>query len=61
MCVLQVTLVINFDVPTERDFTKPAYETYLHRIGRSGRFGRRGVAFNLLTGRAVCVISAFDM
>lgn len=25
----------------------PAYETYLHRVGRSGRFGRLGAAFNL--------------
>ena len=50
--VTQVTLVINFDVPTERDLTVPAYETYLHRIGRSGRFGRKGAAFNLVTGEA---------
>ena len=27
---------------------EPAYETYLHRIGRSGRFGRKGAAFNLI-------------
>lgn len=31
----------------------PAFETYLHRIGRSGRFGRKGAAFNLVTGDAV--------
>ena len=49
----QVTLVINFDVPTEKDFVTPAFETYLHRIGRSGRFGRRGAAFNLVTGTTV--------
>jgi len=49
--VTQVTLVINFDAPTERDFRTPAYETYLHRIGRSGRFGRKGAAFNLVTGQ----------
>lgn len=48
--VTQVTLVINFDVPVERDFRTPAFETYLHRIGRSGRFGRKGAAFNLVTG-----------
>lgn len=34
-----VSLVINYDIPTSR-------ETYLHRIGRSGRFGRRGVAIH---------------
>jgi ATP-dependent RNA helicase DDX19/DBP5 len=50
--VTQVTLVINYDVPTERDMSIPAYETYLHRIGRSGRFGRKGAAFNLVTGEA---------
>ena len=50
--VTQVTLVVNYDVPTERDFRTPAYETYLHRIGRSGRFGRKGAAFNLVSGQA---------
>merc|ERR1711937_334123 len=38
----QVSLVINFDLPTNR-------ENYIHRIGRSGRFGRKGVAINFLT------------
>lgn len=46
----QVTLVVNFDVPVERDQRTPQYETYLHRIGRSGRFGRKGVSFNLTCG-----------
>ena len=54
--VTQVTLVINYDVPTERDFRTPAYETYLHRIGRSGRFGRKGAAFNLVTGQAEAAV-----
>jgi superfamily II DNA/RNA helicase len=49
----QVTLVINYDVPVEKDHRTPAYETYLHRIGRSGRFGRKGAAFNLVTGEQV--------
>ena len=35
-------MVINFDFP------KMA-ETYLHRIGRSGRFGHLGIAINLIT------------
>mmetsp|Transcript_1994 Transcript_1994/g.5197 ORF Transcript_1994/g.5197 Transcript_1994/m.5197 type:complete len:508 (+) Transcript_1994:268-1791(+) len=48
--VSQVTLVINYDIPVERSAPTPAYETYLHRIGRSGRFGRKGAAFNLTTG-----------
>lgn len=48
--VSQVTLVVNYDVPVERDGRTPAYDTYLHRIGRSGRFGRKGAAFNLVCG-----------
>jgi len=41
--VQQVSLVINYDLPTNR-------ENYIHRIGRSGRFGRKGVAINFVTG-----------
>lgn len=40
--VQQVSLVINYDVPRYR-------EVYIHRIGRSGRFGRKGVAINFVT------------
>lgn len=40
--VQQVSLVINYDLPTDR-------ENYIHRIGRSGRFGRKGAAINLVT------------
>merc|ERR1719219_1812974 len=40
--VQQVNLVINYDMPTVR-------ENYIHRVGRSGRFGRKGVAINLIT------------
>ncbi|KAN0027493.1 hypothetical protein ACTFIU_010448 [Dictyostelium citrinum] len=40
--VQQVSLVINFDLPTN-------IENYIHRIGRSGRFGRKGVAINFIT------------
>lgn len=39
--VQQVSLVINFELPGQR-------ENYIHRIGRSGRFGRKGVAINLV-------------
>lgn len=45
-----VTLVINYDPPVDRD-GRPAFETYMHRIGRSGRFGRKGAAFNFVCGR----------
>ncbi|KAI8538486.1 hypothetical protein RHMOL_Rhmol09G0107500 [Rhododendron molle] len=36
-----VSLVINYDLPNNR-------ELYIHRIGRSGRFGRKGVAINFV-------------
>jgi len=44
--VQQVSLVINFDLPSNM-------ENYLHRIGRSGRFGRKGVAINFVTNNDV--------
>ncbi|CAI6003676.1 unnamed protein product [Closterium sp. NIES-64] len=48
---VQVTLVVNFDLPVKNaPPNEPEYETYLHRIGRSGRFGRKGAAFNLVCG-----------
>ena len=40
--VYQVSLVINYEMPKEK-------ETYIHRIGRSGRFGRKGTAINFIT------------
>ncbi|KAJ4724193.1 DEAD-box ATP-dependent RNA helicase [Melia azedarach] len=47
----QVNLVINYDLPVKHDTpTEPDYEVYLHRIGRAGRFGRKGAVFNLLLG-----------
>ncbi|XP_024193577.1 eukaryotic initiation factor 4A-III homolog B [Rosa chinensis] len=39
--VQHVSLVINYDLPNNR-------ELYIHRIGRSGRFGRKGVAINFV-------------
>ena len=44
--VQQVNVVINYDIPHSVD-------TYLHRIGRSGRWGRKGVAINFVTRRDV--------
>ena len=40
--VQQVSLVINYDLPTNR-------ENYIHRIGRSGRFGRKGVGMLIVS------------
>jgi superfamily II DNA/RNA helicase len=42
--VQQLSLVINYDLPINK-------ETYIHRIGRSGRYGRKGVAINFVTDR----------
>lgn len=42
-----VTMVINYDVPLTQD-RRPDFETYLHRIGRTGRFGKTGCAINLV-------------
>lgn len=47
--VQQVSLVINYDLPTNR-------ENYLHRIGRSGRFGRKGVAINFATNEELPIL-----
>jgi superfamily II DNA/RNA helicase len=44
--VQQVGIVINFDISN-------SVHTYLHRIGRSGRWGRKGVGINLITRRDV--------
>ena len=40
--VQHVSIVINYDLPNDK-------ENYLHRIGRSGRFGRKGLAINFVT------------
>merc|ERR1712027_188594 len=51
--VQQVSLVINYDLPTNT-------ENYLHRIGRSGRFGRKGVAINFVTTKDVRSIKEIE-
>jgi len=40
--VQQVSLVINYELPVQR-------ENYVHRIGRSGRYGKKGISINLVT------------
>ena len=42
--IQQVSTVVNFDIPK-------CCNTYLHRIGRSGRWGRKGTAINFITRR----------
>ena len=44
--IQQLSLVINYDLPKEK-------ETYIHRIGRSGRFGRKGVSINFIIKKDV--------
>ncbi|KAJ5280547.1 hypothetical protein N7478_005919 [Penicillium angulare] len=53
--VSTVSLVINYDIPAafenNRNTGEPDYQTYLHRIGRTGRFGRIGVAISFVGSR----------
>jgi translation initiation factor 4A len=51
--VQQVSLVINYDLPTNR-------ENYIHRIGRGGRFGRKGVAINFVTTADVMMLREIE-
>ena len=51
--VQQVSTVINFDIPKN-------VHTYLHRIGRSGRWGRKGMAINFITKFDVSNIRAIE-
>ena len=47
--VQQVAVVINYDLPQNK-------EMYMHRIGRSGRFGRKGIAINLVTKQEISLL-----
>jgi translation initiation factor 4A len=51
--IQQVSIVINFDLPK-------CTHTYLHRIGRSGRWGRKGVGINFITRRDVTKIREIE-
>ena len=51
--VQQVSTVINFDLPN-------CPHTYLHRIGRSGRWGRKGLAINFVTKRDVSTLKMIE-
>jgi translation initiation factor 4A len=51
--IQQVSIVINFDVPKD-------IHTYLHRIGRSGRWGRKGLGINFITKRDIFKIKEFE-
>jgi ATP-dependent RNA helicase DDX19/DBP5 len=50
--VSSVSMVINYDIPMKgRNDEEPDTETYLHRIGRTGRFGRVGVSISFVSDR----------
>jgi len=51
--IQQVSTVINFDIPN-------CVHTYLHRIGRSGRWGRKGMAINFITRRDVLTMKRIE-
>jgi translation initiation factor 4A len=51
--VQQVSLVINYELPIQR-------ENYVHRIGRSGRYGKKGVAINLVYGEEQNVLKEIE-
>lgn len=51
--VQQVSLVINYEMPLQR-------ENYVHRIGRSGRYGKKGVAINLVAGDEINTVKEIE-
>jgi superfamily II DNA/RNA helicase len=51
--IQQVSVVINFDLPRD-------VHTYLHRIGRSGRWGRKGTGINFITRRDITKIKEIE-
>jgi len=54
--VQQVSLVVNYDMPRGPD----GRENYIHRIGRGGRFGRKGVAINFITRDDVSILRGIE-
>ena len=51
--VQQVSLVINYEMPIQR-------ENYIHRIGRSGRYGKKGSAINLICGDEINAVKEIE-
>lgn len=51
--IQQVGTVINFDLPKD-------VHTYLHRIGRSGRWGRKGIGINFITKRDIRALKSIE-
>ncbi|XP_025904906.1 ATP-dependent RNA helicase DDX25 isoform X3 [Nothoprocta perdicaria] len=57
--VKQVTIVVNFNLPGTWS-KEPDFETYLHRIGRAGRFGKKGIAFNMVERRNLHLVRLIE-
>lgn len=51
--IQQISMVINYDIPNEK-------ESYIHRIGRSGRFGRKGVAINFILRKDIPFVQVLE-
>ena len=58
--VEMVSVVVNFDLPVTVNWS-PDCETYLHRIGRTGRFGKQGFAINMVDGpQSMSILKAIE-
>lgn len=55
MDVQTLSVVINYDIPGEKEI-----DNYIHRIGRAGRFGRKGIAINLVSGDDIDMIKKYE-
>ncbi|KAL3318399.1 ATP-dependent RNA helicase ddx25 [Cichlidogyrus casuarinus] len=55
----QVNLIVNWNMPRDRRFRADC-ETYLHRIGRSGRFGKKGLAINFVTPEEKSILTEIE-
>ena len=52
--------MVNFDLPVDMN-GRPDCETYLHRIGRTGRFGKSGVAINMVDSeRSMAILKQIE-
>ncbi|XP_045161433.2 ATP-dependent RNA helicase DDX19A-like [Mercenaria mercenaria] len=59
--VEMVTVVVNFDLPILQETKQADCETYLHRIGRTGRFGKAGLAINMIdSNKSLQVMKAIE-
>ncbi|XP_047912669.1 ATP-dependent RNA helicase DDX25-like isoform X8 [Anser cygnoides] len=57
--VAQVTIVVNFSLPVNQQ-KELDFETYLHRIGRTGRFGKKGIAFNMVERQSTYLVHSIE-